>query len=62
LGPGDKIHFFLEEDAFVDGKLDRPKERAVNKIGHGKAMMIPLISANYWQLCMSWIPSSVKSL
>jgi phytanoyl-CoA hydroxylase len=35
LGSGDKIRFFLEEDA-VDsqGKVTRPKERAVNKIGH----------------------------
>ncbi|KAJ7925266.1 phytanoyl-CoA dioxygenase [Mycena leptocephala] len=27
--------YFLEEDAVVDGKLTRPKELAVNKIGHG---------------------------
>jgi hypothetical protein len=35
LGSGDKVRFFLEEDA-VDGggKVTRPKERAVNKIGH----------------------------
>lgn len=33
---GDKIRFFLEQDAFdQDGKLTRPKEKAVNKIGHG---------------------------
>lgn len=34
LGSGDKVRFFLEEDAFEGGKLVRPKERAVNKIGH----------------------------
>lgn len=34
LGSGDKVRFFLEEDAFVDGALARPKEQAVNKIGH----------------------------
>ncbi|KAF7361924.1 Phytanoyl-CoA dioxygenase [Mycena venus] len=27
--------YFLEEEAVVDGKLTRPKEFAVNKIGHG---------------------------
>ncbi|OJT12281.1 Phytanoyl-CoA dioxygenase domain-containing protein 1 [Trametes pubescens] len=36
LTSGDKIRFFLEEDAVdKDGKLNRSKERAVNKIGHG---------------------------
>ena len=36
LTSGDKIRFFLEKDAFdQDGKLTRPKEKAVNKIGHG---------------------------
>ncbi|OIW28861.1 phytanoyl-CoA dioxygenase family protein [Coniochaeta ligniaria NRRL 30616] len=35
LGSGDKIRFFLEEDAVDgEGKVTRPKERAVNKIGH----------------------------
>lgn len=34
---GDKIRFFLEEDAVsADGKLNREKQRAVNKIGHGE--------------------------
>ncbi|PBK73661.1 phytanoyl-CoA dioxygenase [Armillaria solidipes] len=36
LDSGDKIRYFLEEDAVdKDGKLNRDKTRAVNKIGHG---------------------------
>lgn len=36
LGSGDQVRFFLEEDAFdaATGQLAKPKERAVNKIGH----------------------------
>ena len=36
LTSGDKIRYFLEEDAVTDGKLNRPKEKAVNKVGHGE--------------------------
>lgn len=35
LESNDKIRFFFEEDAFnASGDLTRPKERAINKIGH----------------------------
>ncbi|ATY65568.1 phytanoyl-dioxygenase family [Cordyceps militaris] len=35
LGSGDKIRFFFEEDAFdAAGALAKPKEKAINKIGH----------------------------
>ncbi|KAJ6609883.1 phytanoyl-CoA dioxygenase [Mycena sp. CBHHK59/15] len=34
LESGDKIRYFLEEDAVVNGKLTREKDKAVNKIGH----------------------------
>ncbi|KAH7149636.1 hypothetical protein B0J13DRAFT_310956 [Dactylonectria estremocensis] len=35
LTSGDKVRFFFEEDAFDDaGSLNKPKARAVNKIGH----------------------------
>lgn len=36
LSSGDKVRFFFEADAFDDeGNLTRPKERSINKIGHG---------------------------
>lgn len=36
LTSGDKIRYFLETDAVdKDGKLNRPKQKAVNKIAHG---------------------------
>ncbi|KAF2675296.1 phytanoyl-CoA dioxygenase family protein [Microthyrium microscopicum] len=35
LTSGDKVRFFFEEDAFTpNGTLAKPKERAINKIGH----------------------------
>ncbi|KAI1429186.1 phytanoyl-CoA dioxygenase [Xylaria sp. FL1777] len=35
LTSGDKIRFFFEEDAFsATGELQKPKARAINKIGH----------------------------
>lgn len=34
LTSGDKIRYFFESDAFTNGELNRPKELAVNKIGH----------------------------
>ena len=35
LESGDKMHFFFEETAFNDrGELIKPKEKAINKIGH----------------------------
>jgi len=43
LTSGDKIRFFLEQDALDrDGKLTRPKEKAVNKIGHALHELDPL--------------------
>ena len=35
LTSGDKVRFFFEEDAFTSsGELSKPKEKAINKIGH----------------------------
>ena len=37
LTSGDKIRYFLEEDAVDEkGKLTRAKQQCVNKIGHGE--------------------------
>ncbi|KIK67478.1 hypothetical protein GYMLUDRAFT_238758 [Collybiopsis luxurians FD-317 M1] len=43
LTSGDKIRFFLEEDAVdKDGTLNREKEKAVNKIGHALHELDPV--------------------
>ncbi|OCH93096.1 phytanoyl-CoA dioxygenase [Obba rivulosa] len=43
LTSGDKIRYFLEEDAVdADGKLNREKQKAVNKIGHGLHILDPV--------------------
>ncbi|KAK5075269.1 hypothetical protein LTS08_001648 [Lithohypha guttulata] len=43
LESGDKVRFFFEEDAFdkETGELTKPKERAINKIGHNLHGLVP---------------------
>ena len=46
LTSGDKVRFFFEEDAFAsDGSLSKPKEKAINKIGHALHKDIPEFGA-----------------
>ncbi len=43
---GDRIHFFFEEGAFdAGGRLNRPQELALNKIGHALHDLDPAFSA-----------------
>jgi phytanoyl-CoA hydroxylase len=43
---GDKVRFFIEEGAVAeDGSLNRPKHRAVNKIGHALHDLDPVFAA-----------------
>jgi phytanoyl-CoA hydroxylase len=44
LESSDKIRFFFEEDAFVEGQLARDKEHSINKIGHALHDLDPTFS------------------
>ncbi|OAP65639.1 hypothetical protein AYL99_01611 [Fonsecaea erecta] len=47
LTSGDQVRFFFEEDAFdpATGALTKPKERAINKIGHNLHGRVPEFAA-----------------
>ncbi|MCY4176574.1 MAG: phytanoyl-CoA dioxygenase family protein [Acidimicrobiaceae bacterium] len=42
LGSGDRVRWFLEDGAVVDGKLTRPLPLAVNKLGHAMHDLDPV--------------------
>ncbi|RKP23648.1 hypothetical protein SYNPS1DRAFT_18283, partial [Syncephalis pseudoplumigaleata] len=42
LTSGDKIRYFLEEDALKDGELVVSKDRVINKIGHALHALDPV--------------------
>ena len=47
LTSGDKIRYFLEEEAVdKNGELTRDRSRAVNKIGHGMCIISTLTVSN----------------
>ena len=71
LGSGDKVTCFFEEDAFdEEGQLKVDKDRAINKLGHGAYLAMPLCwcvaptrrsadihvadLASMWQLYTTW--------
>ncbi|KAL4925709.1 phytanoyl-CoA dioxygenase family protein [Aspergillus undulatus] len=51
LNSGDKIRFFFEPDAVKDSQLTRPKEEAVNKIGH--ALHDPTLNKPFSEVTLS---------
>jgi phytanoyl-CoA hydroxylase len=51
---GDKIRFFFEAGAFdADGRLNRPKEMALNKMGHAMHDLDPAFSAFSRHPCLA---------
>lgn len=42
LNSGDKVRWFFEEGAIVDGALTRPLDKAVNKLGHAMHDLDPV--------------------
>jgi phytanoyl-CoA hydroxylase len=46
LTSGDKIRYFLDEDAIDEnGNLTRDKDKSVNKIGHGMCLILKFIQS-----------------
>ena len=54
IDSAEAVHCFLEEHALTeDGELNRPKERAINKIGHAMHDLVPefarsIIANQFW--------------